>query len=67
MLLTRKQREALKAVFDRQPVYEQFTRNRLTYRQFRRLVKPEIGGFGAAMVPWCGMWLGIEKDGHTHS
>ncbi len=19
------------------------------------------------MVPWCGMWLGIEKDGHCHS
>ena len=19
------------------------------------------------MVPWCGMWLGIELDGHTHS
>ncbi len=19
------------------------------------------------MVPWCGMWLGIETDGYTHS
>lgn len=19
------------------------------------------------MVPWCGMWLGIEQDGYTHS
>ena len=27
----------------------------------------EIGGFGAVMVPWAAMWLGIEKDGHTHS
>ena len=23
--------------------------------------------FGALMVPWCGMWLGIETDGYTHS
>jgi hypothetical protein len=30
-------------------------------------VIPELGGYGAALVPWCGMWLGIEKDGHTHS
>ena len=19
------------------------------------------------MIPWCGMWLGIEPDGYTHS
>lgn len=29
----------------------------MTYEQF----------FGALMVPWCGMWLGIEPDGYTHS
>lgn len=22
---------------------------------------------GCIMLPWCGMWLGIETDGHTHS
>lgn len=22
---------------------------------------------GCVMVRWCGIWLGIEKDGHTHS
>lgn len=27
----------------------------------------EIGGYGAVMVPWASMWLGIELDGHTHS
>lgn len=27
----------------------------------------EIGGYGAVMVPYAGMWLGIEKDGYTHS
>jgi len=23
--------------------------------------------FGTLMLPWCGMWLGIETDGYTHS
>jgi len=36
----------------------------MTYRQFRKTVQP---GYGCAMVPWAGMWLGIEKDGYTHS
>lgn len=22
---------------------------------------------GCIMVPWCGMWLGVEPDGYTHS
>lgn len=21
----------------------------------------------AVMVPWCGMWCGIEKDGYSHT
>jgi len=36
----------------------------LTYRQFRRTVEPS---FDCVIVPWCGMWLGIEADGYTHS
>lgn len=36
----------------------------LTYLQFRRLVSY---GWDCLMVPWAGMWLGIEKDGYTHS
>jgi len=35
-----------------------------TFLQFRRSVKR---GFDCLMVEWCGMWLGIESDGHTHS
>jgi len=35
-----------------------------TYREFRRTVK---GGWGCVMVHWCGMWLGVEPDGYTHS
>ena len=39
-----------------------------TYREFRAKVQP--GGFGSdtyIMIQWCGMWLGIESDGYTHS
>jgi hypothetical protein len=38
----------------------------LTYRQFRATVRAESYG-PALMVQWCGMWLGIEPDGYTHS
>lgn len=36
----------------------------VSYRQFRRTVAT---GWNCVMVPWCGMWLGIEQDGYTHS
>jgi hypothetical protein len=36
----------------------------LTYLEFRRTVS---AGFDCVMVRWCGMWLGIEPDGYTHS
>ncbi len=45
--------------------YQQDTNNYPTYRAFRRTVAIDI--CGAAMVYWCGMWLGIEPDGYTHS
>jgi len=34
------------------------------YRDFRRKVEP---GPGCIMIPYAGMWLGIEPDGYTHS
>ena len=34
------------------------------WRRFRAMVMP---GPGCVMVPWKGMWLGIEPDGYTHS
>ena len=71
--LTRLQRVALKAVYDRQPleiVVEAFPDKSIypaiTYRAFRKTVQPEVCG-PAIMVPWCGMWIGKERDGHTHS
>lgn len=36
----------------------------LSYRAFRRTVH---AGYDCIMVKWCGMWLGIEPDGYTHS
>ncbi len=63
MTLTHEQRVALKRVYDRQPILT--VKNRaISYREFRRMV--EIG-CSCIMVSWCGMWLGIEPDGHTHS
>jgi len=66
---TRLQREALLRVYRRtmaecrdrmtQQQYMQFS-----YRAFRRTVQP---GPGCVMVPFAGMWLGIEPDGYTHS
>ena len=34
------------------------------YRAFRRRVE---AGHDCLMLKWCGMWLGIEPDGYTHS
>lgn len=40
----------------------------MTYRAFRRTVHPLLGyDDGSVMVEWCGMLLGIETDGYTHS
>lgn len=71
---TRAQREAIYRVFNRGPVFPYLTNTEkaegitafaLTYRQFRRTVVH--GDFGSVVVPWCGMWLCIENDGHVHS
>jgi len=39
----------------------------LTYRQLRAKALPTVGCDGAIVLPWCGMWLCIERDGYTHS
>jgi hypothetical protein len=58
--LTRAQRESLKKVFLR--TTDKPTLN--LYRAFRRKVQ---WGWGCIMVPFSGMWLGIEPCGYTHS
>lgn len=79
MILTREQRKALYKVYLRTPLVRTvngqtrtYVQNEgyylgiypLTYREFRRLVQP---GWDCIMLPWLGMWLGIEADGYTHS
>jgi hypothetical protein len=73
MLLTKPQRKALFALWKR----PNSTKLRMTgitesatgtsYRNFRKTVQPLFGGNGCIMVAWCGMWVGIETDGHTHT
>lgn len=80
MRITRQQREAVKRIYDRAPIYlypigsGRFELRvtdspnpgfrRATYREFRKSV---VSGFDCAMVQWCNMWLGIEQDGYVHS
>lgn len=72
--ITRKQRIALFLVYNRKVMShcptckQEWERSRTqSYRQFRRTVTNLNGTLGCIMVPWEGMVLGIEKDGHTHS
>lgn len=73
---TRAQREALFRIFQRDfpnwvtPFYRDSFKGghvrvpSIQYRRFRSKVQP---GPGCIMLPWSGMWLGIEPDGYTHS
>ena len=69
MTLTKEQRRALWRVFIRKyPHFNELRRDdlRALYRKFRRQAVPGIGG-DYVLIPFAGMWLGIEKDGYTHS
>ena len=52
----------------RQAIYRKWTQNDqgMSYRQFRATVQ-RANYDDCLMVQWCGMWLGIETDGYTHS
>ena len=56
MILTKAQRKALHAVW--------FRTDKLSYYKFRRAA---VVYKDYTMVYFAGMWLGIEKDGYTHS
>lgn len=48
--------------------YEQHPDGAASFEEFKNRAKP--GGVGTdryVLIHWCGMWLGIEPDGHTHS
>jgi len=57
-MVNRAQREA---IFRK---YKQSPDGAKSYIEFRRRV---IRDFDCLMLKWCGMWLGIEQDGYTHS
>ena len=62
MKLTKEQKVALKRVYDRGT---DWWRDRPeSYLAYRRTVQQ---GYDCIMVPAAGIWLGIEKDGYTHS
>ena len=58
--LTKEQRIALFRIYQRE-----WNAKPATYLAFRRTASQSY--MGCVMVPWCGMWLGIEPDGYTHS
>jgi hypothetical protein len=57
---TQEQEMALLEVYSRQEMD-------ISLDDFKASAEFLIGGGGCLMVQWCGMWLGIEPDGHTHS
>lgn len=66
---TRAQRARLKKLFEDSPSLSHRSRPERwrAFRAFRSTVQPEFGHSKTVMVEWCGMWLGIEPDGHCHS
>ena len=64
MFLTKAQRKAVKRIYDRVVDDTPPSRKPVSYLRFRRTV---AWGWDCAMVRYAGMWLGIEKDGYTHS
>ena len=59
--LTKEQRIALFRIYNRE-----WMAKPETYLAFRRTAIQTHSGL-LIMVPWAGMWLGIEPDGYTHS
>lgn len=78
LILTKPQRRALYAVYCRGPLIKReiffvtpakgldHPYERVTYKEFRRAVRPLFHD-PCILIPWQGMWLGIEPDGYTHS
>jgi hypothetical protein len=72
MTMNKRQQRALKALFDRGPIFHVEVVNHVklkvvtSYLGFRRSAHYSSLN-GCWMVPWAGMWIGIEEDGHTHS
>jgi hypothetical protein len=69
--MTPEQRAAIRKVFERAPIYDTkedaFAGKAVSFEEFISQAQPELGGYGAVILPWAGMFLCIEKDGYTHS
>jgi hypothetical protein len=63
MRLTKPQQQALHNLWQRSPLRTQGT----SYLAFRREVFGMIGEPDTIIVRFCGMIVGIEPDGYTHS
>jgi len=61
MNISKEQRKAVKRIWLR------FELPRPPYRTFRRIVQGTFCMDDAIIVPFFGMWLVIETNGHTHS
>ena len=57
---TRAQRVALLRLYNR-------TEKTVSYRDFRKTVLATYFLGGCVMVPFSGLWVGIEPDGYAHS
>ena len=65
---TRAQRETLKRKCEEQNLSRAAAGwIAISYREFRRRVEPFFDNTGCILVPWCGMWLGIEANGYAHT
>jgi hypothetical protein len=65
---TRLQREALLRVFTRRdPKPDHPINVHAWWRRYRAFRRTAHAGYDCIMIQWCGMWLGIEPDGYTHS
>ena len=54
----------------RKAVYRKYLHNpngAQSYREFRNRIEPGFGDNSYVGLMWCGMFIGIERDGHTHS
>lgn len=63
MKIQRPTREQINSLFE---LYQRHPSGALSYREFRRrfrFASRDDYLFGQ----WCGMWVGIEKDGYTHT
>ena len=66
--LTPEQRKGLLELFGRRPLTIGLTGEPMKWERFLHSAQAPAGPvFPYVFVPWCGMWVGIERDGHTHT